>query len=212
MTRFWLVEVRVWYSGHNGTRHIESQYLATKNPRWSLFKFQIVVLHQDSDWESKYRRSVDTNSWQMGVKSRQRHHLAAVYSHPERLVDESISFRMKERQLSRTELDPDSKSIGTNDAVVHAEEGFAPRNEHCCFNSRTPEKADFILNHVYLRILTARYSYLFSPHAWGFNRGENRQWFYPLYNSGSTWVYLLWFDTAWCFSLTFCAISLEAEF
>jgi hypothetical protein len=56
----------------------------------------------------------------MGVKPRQRRHLAAVYSRPEGLADESISLRTEEEQLSRIELDPDSKSTGTYDNVVHA--------------------------------------------------------------------------------------------
>jgi hypothetical protein len=100
----------------------------------------------------------------MGVKPRQRRHLAAVYSRPERLAGESISLRTEKERLSRIRLGPDSKSTGTDDNVVHAEEGFSSHSEHCCFNSRTHEKADFILNHVHLRILTARYSYIFSLH------------------------------------------------
>jgi hypothetical protein len=91
-------------------------------------------------------------------------HLAAVYSRPERLAGESVSLRTEEERLSQIELGPDSKSTSTDDDVVHAEEGFSPHSEHYCFNSRTHEKADFILNHVHLRIRKARYSYLFSLH------------------------------------------------
>jgi hypothetical protein len=100
----------------------------------------------------------------MRVKPRQRRHLAAVYSRPERLEDELIPIRTEGERFSQIELDPDSKSMGTDDAVVHAEEGFSPRSKHCRFNSRTHEKADFILNHVHLHILTARLPSLFSFH------------------------------------------------
>jgi hypothetical protein len=58
----------------------------------------------------------------MGVKPQQRRHLAVVYSGPERLANKSISLRTEEERLSRIELDPDSKSTGSDDDVVHAEE------------------------------------------------------------------------------------------
>jgi hypothetical protein len=81
-----------------------------------------------------------------------------------------------------------------------------------CFNSRTHEKADFILNHVYLIVRTARYSYLFSLHVLDILTGVKTLNDFIHCITLGLYEFISFNATRLDFSLTFCAISLEAEF
>jgi hypothetical protein len=66
--------------------------------------------------------------------------------------------------LESLKISHDTLDIPTIFAVIQSEIRSSLASEHLWFISRTLEKADFVLNPVRIRILTVRYSYLFSLH------------------------------------------------
>jgi hypothetical protein len=66
--------------------------------------------------------------------------------------------------LESFKISHDTLDIPTIFAVIQNEICSSLASKHLCFNSRTLENADFVLNPVRGRILTVRYSYMFSLH------------------------------------------------